>query len=72
LLAFGIEGKLELLPSPGFSFLGRRALEARIVRAARRLGGSGRTADQVMAKAAEQIEESIHLIDPDLRFARVA
>ena len=66
LLVFGLGGQLGLVPSVGFAFNGRRLLEARVARAARRLIGSS-DADSAVIVAAETVEELIHLIDPELR-----
>ncbi len=66
LLAFELGGQIALLPSIGFAFNGRRVLESRVVRAARRVMGTA-TPETAVLHAANTIEDLIHLIDPDLR-----
>jgi hypothetical protein len=66
LLAFELGGQLALVPSIGFAFNGRRVLEARVARAARRLIGTA-SPDAAVLSAGNTIEELIHLIDPELR-----
>lgn len=66
LLVFELGGHIGLVPNVGFAFNGRRLLEARVARAARRIIGSN-DADSAVTVAAETVEELIHLIDPELR-----
>jgi hypothetical protein len=66
LLVFELGGQAELVPNVGFAFNGRRVLEARVARAAKRIIGTA-SADLAVANAASTIEELIHLIDPELR-----
>jgi hypothetical protein len=66
LLVFELGGQLNLIPSVGFAFNGRRVLEARVARAARRLIGTAHP-DAAVLNAGNTIEELIHLIDPELR-----
>ncbi len=66
LLVFELGGHVALVPNIGFAFNGRRLLETRVARAARRMIGS-LDADSAVALAADTVEELIHLIDPELR-----
>jgi hypothetical protein len=66
LLVFELGGQLDLVPSIGFAFNGRRVLEARVARAARRIIGIS-TPELAVMTAGNTIEELIHLIDPELR-----
>ena len=66
LLVFELGGQLALVPNVGFAFNGRRLLETRVARAARRMIGSN-DVDSAVVIAADTVEELIHLIDPELR-----
>lgn len=70
LLVYELDGRVDLIPSVGLGFSGRRVLEYRVTKAARRMAGSGSVARDPLAAvthAAQRIEELIHLIDPQLR-----
>ncbi len=73
LLAYGLGGDASLIPERSLGLSGRRLLEVRVIRAARRLCGSvARGADEnqseaVLDAAAQRIDDLIHLIDPELR-----
>jgi hypothetical protein len=71
LLVFNLEARLDLLPTIRLSLSRRGLLEARVIRAARRLCAGAHTPTAITQRAEDQIEELLHLIDPELR-ARVA
>ncbi len=67
LLVYELAGDKALLPNTSFSLSPRRVLEARVVRAARRLVQAGGESNRSKELAAQQIEELVHLIDPELQ-----
>jgi hypothetical protein len=70
LLVYNLDGRTDLIPATSFSLNRRSMLEFRIARAARRLTKGLRPEVQAyvsVERAAERIEELLHLIDPELR-----
>jgi hypothetical protein len=70
LLVYNLEGRTDLIPATSFSLNRRSMLEFRIARAARRLTKDLRPEVQAyvsVERAAERIEQLLHLIDPELR-----
>jgi hypothetical protein len=70
LLVYNLDGRTDLIPATSFSLNRRSMLEFRIARAARRLTKGLRPEVQAyvsVERAAERIEQLLHLIDPELR-----
>ena len=70
LLVYELQGQAERIPNVSFGLSGRRLLELRVTRSARRLASptfGAADPDEVVARAATLIEDLIHLIDPELR-----
>ena len=70
LLVYNLEGRTDLIPATSPSLNRRSMLEFRIARAARRLTKNLRPEVQAYVsvdRAADKIEQLIHLIDPELR-----
>jgi hypothetical protein len=69
LFLYALDGRAELIQNQGIPLGGRQLLELRVAFAARRLAGRDRgesAASAALARAAQRIEELIHLIDPEL------
>ena len=70
LLVYELNGQAERIPTVGFGLSGRRLLELRVTKAARRLSSPKfgvADPDAAVTRAAALIEDLIHLIDPELR-----
>lgn len=70
LLVYNLEGRTDLIPATSPSLNRRSMLEFRIARAARRLTKNLHPEVQAYVsvdRAADKIEQLIHLIDPELR-----
>lgn len=67
LLAYNLEGRAELMPTPPFGWSTRSWRERRVVHAARRIVEQGAGDPAVtIGIAADQIARLLHLIDPEL------
>lgn len=69
LLAYNLEGHVELLPDAFFGMSQRRWKERRVLRATRLIGRRGQgDADLIMRIASQIIETNVYLIDPELQW----
>jgi hypothetical protein len=69
LLAYNLDGHVELLPDAFFGMSPRRWKERRVLRAARLIGRRGQgDADLIVRVACQVIETNLYLIDPELQW----
>jgi hypothetical protein len=69
LLAYNLEGRVELLPEAFFGASPRRWKERRVLRAARSIGRRGQgDPDLIVRIAAQVIETNLYRIDPELQW----
>jgi hypothetical protein len=66
LLAYNLDGRAELLPSPTFGLSTRSWRERRVLRAARRIMTASGDPTAVLDLADRIIRQRLHLIDPEL------
>jgi hypothetical protein len=69
LLAYNLEGRVELLPEAFFGASPRRWKERRVLRSARGIGRRGQgDPDLIVRIAAQVIETNLYRIDPELQW----
>ena len=71
LLVYNLGGRTEQISTRGLALTKRRFLEMRVARSARQLVDAEPLADasRIVELASARIEQLIHVLDPDLRFA---